>query len=197
LRAPKSTIVPPSSATPPETVNSNSAPAQREAKPARFITANPTERRIDLGADGRLPELVLQEGNKSEQTPSADRTSNPLVLIAVLTVSFGLSAAMLFVDTGARHSESHRKAIARDELAQHYTQSPRRLEPYQELLRQALQLHNQGKYADELVCYRRVLDMLHEEHRENLKGLTGVRRGASPPSDEHLESLLSQLLSNE
>jgi hypothetical protein len=115
----------------------------------------------------------------------------------VLTISFGLSAAMLLIDTGTRRSESDRKTAAREELLLHYTKSHRRLEPYQELLRQALQFHNQGKYADELRCYRRVLDLLHEEHRENLKGLTGVRRGAAPPSDEHLESLLSQLLSND
>lgn len=186
---------------PPASVNgssSSSIAVPRAANSARFIAANPTERRIDLGADGRLPELILLEGGSSEPAAGNDRTSNPLVLVAVLTISFGLSAAMLFIDTGTRRrSESDRKTAAREELILHYTKSHRRPEPYQELLRQALQFHNQGKYADELRCYRRVLDLLHEEHRENLRGLTGVRRGVSPPSDEHLESLLSQLLSND
>ena len=176
---------------------SRPAATARAANAARFITANPTERRIDLGADGRLPELVLQEGAKSEPASATPRATNPLVLIAVLAVSFGLTAAMLLLDTESKRSESDRKAEARDELALHYTHSHRRLEPYQEQLRQALQFHNQGKYAEERNCYRRVLDLLHEEHRENLKGLTGVRHGVSPPSDEHLESLLSQLLSND
>ena len=121
---------------------------------------------------------------------------NPLVLVAVLTVSFGMSAAMLLMDTETRRSESDRQAQARSELTLHYTQSYRRFEPYQEELRRALQFHNQGKYAEERSCYRLVLDLLHEEHRDNLKGLTGVRRGPAPPSDEHLESLLSQLLSD-
>ena len=112
----------------------------------------------------------MQEGAKTEQH-AATRTTNPLVLIAVLAVSFGLSAAMLLFETESRRSESERKAKARDELALHYTQSYRRLEPYQEQLRQALQFHNQGKYAEERGCYRRVLDLLHEEHRENSKGI--------------------------
>jgi hypothetical protein len=175
----------------------DSAAAQRAAQPARFIAANPTERRIDLGADGRLPELVFQEGQKTEHGAAVTPSSNPIVLIVVLTVSFGLSVAMLLIHPASGRSESQRNAEARDELALHYTQSYRRLEPYQELLRQALQFHNQGKYAEERRCYRRVLDLLQEEHRDNLKGLTGVRRGDSPPSDEHLESLLSQLLSND
>ncbi len=175
----------------------NAVAAPRSANAARFITANPTERRIDLGADGRLPELVLQEGAKTEQTSATPRATNPLVLVAVLAVSFGLTAAMLLLDTESRRTESELKAQARDDLALHYTRSYRRLEPYQEQLRQALQFHNQGKYAEERGCYRRVLDLLHEEHRENLKGLTGVRHGTSPPNDEHLESLLSQLLSND
>ena len=100
---------------------------------------------------------------------------NPLLLIAVLAVSFGLTAAMLLLDTESKRSESDRKAEARDELALQYTHSHRRLEPYQEQLRQALQFHNQGKYAEERNCYRRVLDLLHEEHRENLKLLNRVR----------------------
>jgi hypothetical protein len=166
------------------------------ANRARFVTANPTERRINLGADGRLPELVLQEGTKAEQVPTASRGANPLVLVGVLAVSFGLSAVMLLMDTETRRSESDKQAEARAELALHYTQTHRRLEPYQEELRRALQFHNQGKYAEEHRCYRRVLDLLHEEHRDNLKGLTGVRHGTSPPSDQHLESLLSQLLSD-
>ena len=182
---------------PPPAPASNAKPATpRVANAARFITANPTERRIDLGADGRLPELILQEGTKVEPTAATPHSTNPLVLVAVLTVSFGLTAAMLLLDTESRRSESERTGAARQELALHYTQS-RRQEPYQEHLRQALQFHNQGKYAEERNCYRRVLDLLHEEHRENLKGLTGVRRGISPPSDEHLESLLSLLLSND
>lgn len=160
------------------------------------MTANPTERRINLGADGRLPELVLQEGTKSENVAASPRTTNPLVLVAVLSVSFGLSALMLLMDTETRRSESEQQAQARDELTLHYTQSIRRLEPYQEELRRALQFHNQGKYAEERRCYRIVLDLLHEEHRDNLKGLTGVHRGLTPPSDEHLELLLSQLLSD-
>jgi hypothetical protein len=181
---------------PPSGPPATPAASPREANSARFIAANPTERRIDLGADGRLPELVLQEGTKTEQ-PAATNSTNPLLLIAVLTVSFALTATILLLDTETRRSESERQADARYELSVHYSQSARRLEPYQEQLRQALQFHNQGKYSEERNCYRRVLDLLHEEHRDNLKGLTGVRHGDVPPSDEHLESLLSLLLSDD
>lgn len=138
----------------------------------------------------------MAEGSKPEPAAAAPRTSNPLVLIGVLTVSFGLSAALLLMETETQRTESQRQAAARDELAFHYTQNTRRPEPYQEWLRKALQFHNQGKYAEERRCYRRVLDLLHEEHRDDLTGLTGVRRGMTPPSDEHLQSLLSQLLSD-
>ena len=68
------------------------------------------------------------------------------------------------------------------------------------LLSKALQAHNQGKYADEERYYRRVLNLLRDEALQNdasnVKGLTGVRKD-NVPSDEHLESLLSRLMSKD
>lgn len=178
------------------------APRGREASPARFIAANPTETRIHLGADGRLPELALEEGAQADTAESGARTSNPLVLAVILAMSFGASAVLLFLDTGARRAESRTQAAARQDLADYYTRPPHPAHPmdeYQLLLRKALQAHNQGKYADERRHYRQVLNMLRDERLQKddkaVTGLTGVRKGLVPPSDEHLESLLSRLLS--
>jgi hypothetical protein len=174
----------------------------REATPAKFIPAGELER-INLGSDGLLPELSLQEA-QSNESQGGTRSGHPLVLVLVLALSFIASAVLLFLDTESRRTESLNRSMARQELADYYARaaSPSHpLEDYQQRLRKALQAHNQGKYADELGYYRQVLNMLRDERIQNdrtaVTGLTGVRKGSTPPSDEHLESLLSQLLSVE
>jgi len=191
----------PRSAQPVAVVIANSAPAQlagpRLATTARFITADPTDTRINLGADGRLPELRLDESQDIDRAATPVRSANPLILVGVLGVSFVMSAVLLFLDTETRKSESQRRADARRELEVNYTQSSKGLEKYQAELRSALQSHNRRKYDEERKHYRRVIQMLRAEDVDPLKGLTGIRRGEAPPSDEHLESLLSELLKSE
>lgn len=194
--------------TPPATETRTSsvspAPLSREASTAKFIAASTTETRVNLGADGRLPELALQEGAQKEAEESTEQASNPLLVIVVLAISFISVAVILLWDTEARRAESRTRAAAREQLVEHYTNPPHPLHPleeYQQLLRKALQAYNQGKYADEQRYYRQVLNMLRDERllkdETAVTGLTGVRKGPNPPSDEHLESVLARLLSDD
>jgi hypothetical protein len=176
--------------------------ASRAATPARFIATVDTQQ-VNLGADGLLPELSLQESSQAAESQAASRSGNPLLLILVLAASFAATAVMLFLDTESRRSESLQRSMARQQVADYYARAAypsHPLEDYQQRLRKALQAHNQGKYADERRYYRQVLNRLRDEGLQSeqaVTGLTGVRKGPTPPSDEHLESLLSQLLSDD
>jgi hypothetical protein len=187
---------------PPAPVTKPAPKGPREAQPARFIAAESGDTRINLGADGRLPELVLNEGSKQEASETAERTSHPIRLIVILCASFVALLWVLTMDAGSGRDESRMKAELRRELQELYARRSQPHHPqkeYQELLSKALQAHNQGKYADEERYYRLVLNLLRAESLQknaaNVKGLTGVRKD-NVPSDEHLESLLSRLLSN-
>jgi hypothetical protein len=190
-----------SSVTLSKTISRSAPAAPREAQPARFIAAESADTRINLGADGRLPELVLHEASKQDASESAERTSHPIRLLAIIGVSFVALIWVLTMDVGSSRNESQSKADQRQELQDLYARRSQPHHPqkeYQALLSKALQAHNQGKYADEQRYYRLVLNLLRDEALQkdaaNVKGLTGVRKG-DKPSDEHLESLLSRLLS--
>jgi hypothetical protein len=171
------------------------APVQRAAKAARFIAAETTDTAIQLGQDGQLPALVLEEGRAKETDDEAQKSS-PFLLVAALCISLGASVGMLLLDTEVRRSERQDKAQARALIEQYYISQPTQIltEPYQDDLRAALQAHNQADYKTERQFYRRVFQRLKAENNNELKGLTGQVRADQRPNDEDLEQLLATLL---
>ena len=168
----------------------------RIAQAARFVAAEATDAAIQLGQDGQLPTLVMEEGAAKSDVGEHEQKSNPWLLVAVVGCSLLASLAMLLLETETRRSEAQDKTAARAALEQHYLRSfdSLRLEPYQKLLREALQAHHRGDEDLERNRYRDVLLLLHAENNNQLQGLTGSVRATSPPNDEDLARLLSILL---
>jgi len=148
---------------------------------------------VQLGADGTLPELVLEEVEPDAAgTRQQSKSSNPMFLIGVLSASVVSSVLLLLLDAEST-TRGDGPADARHELARHYIRGEP-LAEYQVLLRRALQQHAQGNLAEERRLYHRVLDMLHREDQNRFTGLTGAVDAADPPNDRDLERLLARLL---
>ena len=165
---------------------------RRRKKVAHFITAEAADSTLRLAADGKLPELHLEEvaGKKAE---AKSKSMNPLVVAAALSVSVTLSAVLLLVGTGQPSAAgSQQKALMRQKIEANYFSADenKELEAYQVLLRDAQRAFTRGDYRSERQDYRRVLDMLRAERGSQEKGLTGSRT-----RDHELEDAISVLLS--
>lgn len=171
-----------------------SARPSREARPARFIPADASATRVELGHDGQLPVLQLEESSRADVDPQRNTQTNPWLLVAALVFSFGMSAVLLFVETDRAPTERATKRSARTALETYYLTPATQPQPYRQLLAQALQAYNKGDYATERRRYKQVLDLLHAENNDPLSGLTGQVSAANPPHDRHLEELLSTLV---
>lgn len=166
---------------------------------ARFIIADATARRIELGAGGQLPRLVLDEAQKKEAPEEASGGSKTWVLLLAVGASVLLSVGMLFFDAGGGRLEPSDKGQARRRLEERYVQELATKEPRppcQPFLARGLQAYNRGDYTEERRLYRHVLDMLHSEGKDPIKGITGAvnTQSNSMPNDIELEELLSTLL---
>ena len=186
---------------PPPNRNSNPAPATavpaaRVAKTARFIAAEATDTAVQLGQNGQLPSLVLEEGKAKGLADDEEQKSSPFLMVTVLCVSLGMSMVMLLLDTEGAPSEKEDKSDARKMIEQHYIGQPGqiKLEAYQQDLRQALRAHNKADYATERKIYQKVFFLLKAENNNELKGLTGQVSAKQHPCDQKLEELLATLL---
>ena len=162
-------------------------------KTARFITAEASQSAVKLAADGKLPELHLQEGNQRDKSDAKSNAVSPMLLLAALVVSVGMSMALVLMPSGSEDQVSlARRAVARQDIIDKYFSDldPKKpLERYQIYLREAQAAYSRGDRASEVDRYRRVLDMLRREHGAFDKGLTG-----SPSRDKELEEQLTILL---
>ena len=188
---------------PPVPAPSKSKPSGRAAQAAKFISADPNEARIQLGADGQLPQLTLLQEKKEDASADAEGGSNPVVLGIALVVSLSLTVAMLLLDFEVGPTDSKAKDVARQQIEQYYIGKPaegkeppanHELKQFQRVLRRALQAHNRGDRREERRLYRRVLNMLHSEAKGKLMGVTGMAGARTPPNDNHLQEQLSVLL---
>jgi hypothetical protein len=161
----------------------------RAAKVARFLTPQSKPAAETLAVDGKLPALSLAEDDP--QRAEEPKGTNPLFLIVLLSVSFTLSAAMLMMDFGPSDTQSARRELARQQLAEFYAQPDEALAPYQIYLREAQRAHSRGDRQNERDNYRRVLRLLRAEGRSRFETVT-----RTPSSDDRLEELLSILLSD-
>jgi uncharacterized protein YbaR (Trm112 family) len=171
----------------------SSGPPPSARKTARFITAAAAQSAIKVASDGKLPELHLLEGNQKDKADAKGNAVSPLMLVAALVFSVGMSMALVLMPSGSEDlSLAARRANARQDIADKYFSDldPKKaLEPYQILLREAQAAYSRGDRAAETGRYRRVLDMLRREHGPFDKGLTG-----SPSRDKELEEQLTVLL---
>ena len=182
---------PPSPAGSAAATSSGPPPATR--KTARFITADAAQSGIKVAADGKLPELHLQEGNQKDKSDAAGKGVSPLLLVAVLALSVMMCMALVLMPGGSEDENLlARRAYARQTIADKYFSDldpKKQLEPYQILLREAQAAYSRGDRATEVNRYHRVLDMLRREHSAFDRGLTG-----SPSRDRELEEQLTVLL---
>lgn len=194
---PKPVPIPPPPGDATEKASASAAQGQgvtRKKQAAKFVTAGNSASHVRLGADGQLPQLVLQEGEKRERRSEEKQGMNPLVLVAVLALSLASTAAILFIPD-ASPAVSQFKNDARRVVEDYYIGKGENIRPYQEHLREALQAHRRGDYNLEQRKYRQVMNMLKYEGL-GLTGLTG-RRGTQevpPPNDYDLEEQLRILL---
>jgi hypothetical protein len=172
---------------------------KRRMNRAVFKTADTAKSQVHLGADGRLPELHLEEGLITERPTEEKKQTNPMLLMAVLGFSVGMSVLMLLYEGSSEVTANQSKVQAREIISERYMQG-NPLEPYQILLREALQANAQGKYDLERRRYREVLDMLHSEGRSKMEGLTGLAEPAAnrpeAKNDSELERQLSILIAD-
>jgi hypothetical protein len=163
---------------------------------ARFITADSADSKLLLAADGKLPELHLDEDTAQQKEQATARPMNPAVLFAALSASIVLSVLLVWLGMSQSDAASSPlKDEARHTIEKEYFGSGnienRPLEPYQIWLRDAYSAYTRRDYKTEREFYRKVLQRLHEERGTQEKGLTGSRS-----RDKELEKALTVLLGN-
>lgn len=170
---------------------------------ARFITDGPGDPLVKLGEDGHLPELSLHEAEARKSGPAKAKSSNPLLLLGALGLSFGVTILMLFMETGIGGSGVD-KTKARREIVEYYGKEDENLQPYQVALRQARQAASRGDREAERAEYFKVLKMLRSESRDKVTKFTGLtgRLDYDPDSDnkksdKRLEELIGILLNQD
>ena len=177
----------------------DAAPAPQKAVPARadkkqptvakFITDAPGDLLVRLGDDGHLPELTLDEGQTRAQSETRAKESNPLLLIAALCFSLGMTGLMLLVDVEDSGGSGRGWQEANQKIAEYYGNEDEELLPWQIHLRRARQAHSRRAYQEERDEYKKVLNLLHAEGKSRFTGLTG-----SPDRNKKLEEMISVLL---
>jgi hypothetical protein len=173
------------------------APPQAR-KVARFVSADAAQSTLKLAADGQLPHLQLQEGDKTDKGQGKTRSIHPLVVIGVWVLSVALTIAIVMSagdDSGSNVTTDAKKA-ALAKIEEQFFGNPVRAEllPYQRLLREARQARARSDLKAERQYYKQVLDLLHTEtwggsspaSRSRLeKGITGSR-----DHDRELEQMI-------
>lgn len=163
---------------------------------AKFIIADATARRIELGAGGQLPRLVLDEAKKKEEPEETSGGSKTWILLAAVGGSVLLSVGLLLFDAAGGGAEPNDKGKARRKLEERYVKQLLPSKPCQPYLARAIQAYNRRDFTEERRLYHHVLDMLHSEGKDPIEGVTGAVNTASDtmPNDIELEELLSTLL---
>ena len=178
------------------------SPQQSPKHVAKFITTDVAESRIEVAADGKLPELQLSTDHGKTQDKKTASSTNPWGLVLLICGSLIASTALLLIgpssNTTSQHSSVERARILIQDKYFGPNEGPRK--QYQEYLRDALLARSQGNRSKEEHYYRKVIYLLRAEHLDadpDERGLTGQRYRStddSLPSDPELHNLLSILL---
>jgi hypothetical protein len=163
--------------------------AKRKKNVARFITdqGGPL---VELGADGHLPELALQDDPTRKEKQTKPKQSNSALLYSALGLSFLSSLAMLFAEADPPSVSELSKADAREEIVRFFGSDGKDLESWQRRLRAARLAHSRGDDEMELRRYREVLAALKSEDLDSHIGITGHLS-----HDEDLKRLIGIIIS--
>ena len=165
---------------------------------AKPITNRTGEIAVQMGADGKYPELALATGARKSKPAGPAKESNPALLFTILAASCLSSAGLLLIDFETSSvTSSEDQATARWKLAEFYGTDSALLEPYQKLLRQAAVEESQGNRAAERQLLKQVLGLLNSvdaSDPSNLNGLTGRQTKQGKRSDQKLRELLQYVL---
>ncbi len=179
------------------------APPQAR-KVARLVSADAAQSTLKPAADGQLPNLQLQEGDKKDRGQGQSRSIPPVVMILAWIVSVVLTVGIVMLNgqngSSTDATQAKKDALAKIEVPQFFGDPARgELLPHQRLLREARQAHARGDFKAERKYYKKVLDLLHTEtwggapaagsgtHLQ--KGVTG-----SHEHDRELERLILTVL---
>jgi len=173
----------------------NLRPEKRQKKTARLLTSEAAETWLPLGNDGQLPQLVVKDEQLKESKQRESTESNPLILVIVLVASVAMSLLLLFVPDELP-SSNNSMGDSLDALEEYYIGTKQPLEPYQILVRSALERENEGERREAKEVYRKLLDMLHAERRNPNEYLTGPPFSSREPNDRSFENHLRVLLSH-
>lgn len=165
---------------------------RRKRQLAKFVTDAQGESRVQLGEDGQLPELSLDEeltGGKTEQKKSG---SNSLLLSLVLVVSTALSIMLLIVEGPGIGATNRGFEFARTELKKMLEDTKPKTEAQPELawrllVRDALSAAARSDRTGEQVAYDRLLNLLNAEDRRK-SSLTG-----DEARDQRLKEMIATL----
>ncbi|MED5400944.1 MAG: FHA domain-containing protein [Planctomycetota bacterium] len=165
---------------------------RRKRQLANFVTDAQGESRVQLGEDGQLPELSLDEeltGGKTEQKKSG---SNSLLLSLVLVVSTALSIMLLIVEGPGIGATNRGFEFARTELKKMLEDTKPKTEAQPELawrllVRDALSAAARSDRTGEQVAYDRLLNLLNAEDRRK-SSLTG-----DEARDQRLKEMIATL----
>lgn len=164
---------------------------KRKRHVARFIT-DKGDPLVELGADGHLPELQLEETQAARDRASKPKETSPALLYGALVLSFAMSIGLLLIDDGGTSRKAVSRSQARQDIERFYGRESDDLKPYQQALRAARLAHSRGDRKTEVAEYRRVLNELTAEDANQHIGLTGHF-----DTDKQLKQLIGIIISSD
>lgn len=162
--------------------------AKRKRQTARFITDR-GDTLVELGADGHLPELSLEDGPARKQKGEGKKKSGPALLYCALGLSLLSSMGLLLLDSNPPTVSEMSRSKAREEIVHFFGNDDKHLQPWQESLRAARLASSRRDYPAEVAEYRKVLNLLNSEDRDPHIGVTGHLNG-----DKELRQLIGIII---
>lgn len=145
---------------------------RRKRQVARIITDSSGEARVQLGEDGQLPELALDEDMTGGQ-PSRERSGSNRLLLYLLVAASSAGSLLLLVMEGPVGRSSNPGQLARSELKTLLPDKPTADTPrWQLLIWEALAANSRNDRAGEQRALASLRDLLNAEDLGET-GLTG------------------------
>ncbi|MBQ16994.1 MAG: hypothetical protein CMJ65_07715 [Planctomycetaceae bacterium] len=166
-------------------------PRKRKRQLARFVNDGSGDARVQLGEDGHLPELTLDEEMTGGRPDKRSRGSSNLLLYLLLAGSVAASSMLILVDGPASSTSARATRNALSELKQILLDSkqPAGAESdWQILVRDALAARARRNRNTERRAYDRLLKLLNAEDLGRT-GLTG-----DLGQDKRLRELIAELI---
>jgi len=149
---------------------------RRKRQLAKFVTNAEGESRVQLGEDGQLPELNLDEELIGGQSEQKTRRSNSLMLAVLLAASVASTVLLLVVEGPGNRATGNDRRTERQKLKQMLDDSqPKKNQVeagWRLLVRDALTSAARSDRSGEQQAYDRLLKLLNAEDL-GTTGLTG------------------------